>query len=50
MKTVSEFLAGWKVYGDDKEFVAELETFQCEAYEAGRLLQSSCCAGDRGYA
>ena len=37
MKTVSEFLADWKVYGDDKEFVAELETFQCEAYEAGRL-------------
>ena len=37
MKTVSEFLADWKVYGDDKEFVAELETFQAEAFHDGLM-------------
>ncbi len=37
MKTVAEFLADWKVYGDDKEFIEALEAFQCDAREEGRL-------------
>jgi hypothetical protein len=35
MKTVSEFIADCKIYGDDKEFVAALWHFQSEAYAAG---------------
>jgi len=35
MRTVTEFLADWKVYGDDKEFTAALETFQAESCQAG---------------
>jgi hypothetical protein len=35
MKTVSEFLSDWKVYGDDKEFKAALNAFVDEAYKAG---------------
>ena len=35
MKTVAEFIADWKVYGDEKEFVAALWHFQSEAYAAG---------------
>jgi hypothetical protein len=37
MKTVAEFLAGWKVYGDDKEFRAALEKFQAEAFHDGLM-------------
>jgi hypothetical protein len=43
MKTVAEFIADWKVYGDEKEFVAALWHFQSESYAAGveRDLQES---------
>jgi len=34
IKTVSEFIADWKIYGDDKDFVAALETFQAESFQA----------------
>lgn len=37
MKTVTEFIADWKVYGDDKEFIAALEGFQAEAFHDGLM-------------
>ena len=37
MKTVSEFLADWKIYGDDKEFVAALDAFHAEAFHDGLM-------------
>ena len=37
MRTVGEFLADWKVYGDDKEFTAALEAFQAEAFHDGLM-------------
>lgn len=35
MKTVGEFIAEWKIYGDDKEFVAALNAFQAQAFSDG---------------
>lgn len=39
MKTVEEFIAKWKIYGDDQEFISALRTFKCEcdqfAYSEG---------------
>ena len=35
MKTVGEFIAEWKIDGDDKEFVAALNAFQAEAFSDG---------------
>ena len=35
MKTVAEFLADWKVYGDDKEFQAALDIFIDGEYTRG---------------
>lgn len=35
MKTVEEFLAEWKVFGDSQEFMDELEDFLREASMSG---------------
>ena len=37
MKTVGEFMAEWKIYGDDKEFVAALDAFHAEAFHDGLM-------------